>query len=132
MKGLIIKDLYNLRKQLVLYIIIGVIYSVIGVVAKDSGGSSFIGLILIFSAMLPITAVSYDERAKWDKYGLTMPVSRRETVAAKYLLGVILTAAGALLSFAVGLLFGADMTEYVAVVTTVSYTHLTLPTNRLV
>ena len=34
MKGLIIKDLYNLRKQLVLYIIIGVIYSVIGVVAK--------------------------------------------------------------------------------------------------
>lgn len=107
MKGLIIKDLYNLRKQLVLYIIIGVIYSVIGVVAKDSGGSSFIGLILIFSAMLPITAVSYDERAKWDKYGLTMPVSRRETVAAKYLLGVILTAAGALLSFAVGLLFGA-------------------------
>ncbi len=117
MKGLIIKDLYNLRKQLVLYIIIGVIYSVIGVVAKDSGGSSFTGLILIFSAMLPITAVSYDERAKWDKYGLTMPVSRRETVAAKYLLGVILTAAGALLSFAVGLLFGADMTEYAAVVT---------------
>ena len=40
MKGLIIKDLYNLRKQLVLYIIIGVIYSVIGVVAKDSGGST--------------------------------------------------------------------------------------------
>lgn len=55
--------------------------------------------------------------AQRDKYGLTMPVSRRETVAAKYLLGVILTAAGALLSFAVGLLFGADMTEYVAVVT---------------
>ena len=39
MKGLIIKDLYNLRKQLVLYIIIGVIYSVIGVWLKTAAAA---------------------------------------------------------------------------------------------
>ena len=38
--------------------------------------------------MLPITAMAYDEQSKWDRYCLTMPVSRREVVLSRYSLGV--------------------------------------------
>ncbi|MCI8631189.1 MAG: ABC-2 transporter permease [Firmicutes bacterium] len=120
MKGLIIKDFYNLRKQIVLYLIIGVLYSVIGAASTDTGGTSFTGFIMILSAMMPITAVSYDERAKWDKYGLTMPVSRKDTVAAKYILGLIFTVSGAVVSLITGFIFGADMEEYLMVIAVIA------------
>lgn len=112
MKGLMIKDFYNLKKQLALYVIIGVIYSIIGAVSTNEGGTSFTGFIMVLSAMLSVTAVSYDERAGFDKYGLTMPVSRKETVAAKYILGILFTIAGALIAAVIGFIFRADTEEY--------------------
>lgn len=112
MKGLMIKDFYNLKKQLLLYILIGVLYSAIGAISSNENGVSFTGFVMILSAMLPVTAVSYDERSSWDKYGLTMPVSRKEAVASKYVLGILFTAAGALISAVIGFIFRADMKEF--------------------
>lgn len=112
MKGLMIKDFYNLKKQLALYVIIGAIYSIISAVSTNEGGTSFTGFIMVLSAMLSVTAVSYDERAGFDKYGLTMPVSRKEAVASKYVIGILFTAAGALISAVIGFIFRADMKEF--------------------
>jgi hypothetical protein len=54
-------------------------------------------LIAFIMGMLSITSFAYDEQAKWDAYALTMPVTKREMVAAKYLLSLLLGVAGGLI-----------------------------------
>lgn len=87
MKGLIIKDILNLKKQAKIMIVLLVVYLLISIKAADS--DFFGGVVMMISAMLPITALSYDERAKWDSYALSMPVSRKQMVASKYILSII-------------------------------------------
>ena len=92
MKGLLLKDLINLKKQAFIYLVFILFY---GVVSVSSNNVSFIGgMICVVSAMMPITALSFDERANWDKYALTMPVSRRDMVLEKYILGLLCATGG--------------------------------------
>ena len=46
--------------------------------------------------MLMFTAMSYDEMANFDKYALTLPVTRADLVRTKYVLLVLLFGAGML------------------------------------
>lgn len=82
MKGLIIKDILNLRnymKQLILVFIFFVAY---GIFLKNG---VFVGsMITLMLSMQVITTMSYDEYAKWDKYALTMNVNRKDIVLSKY------------------------------------------------
>ncbi len=82
MKGLIIKDILNLRnymKQLVLVFIFFVAY---GIFLKNG---VFVGsMITLMLSMQVITTMSYDEYAKWDKYALTMNINRKDIVLSKY------------------------------------------------
>ena len=88
MKGLLMKDLLNLKRQGGIILLVLAMY---GLFAFSSGMSEVLGsMICVFGAMLPVTALAYDERAKWDKYALTMPVTRRQMVLSKYLLGLLL------------------------------------------
>jgi len=96
MKGLILKDLLNLRKQARIILLFVGFYFVLGIINQN--GDSFGGVVALLFAMLSVTAMAYDERAGWDKYALTMPVSRRDLVVSKYLLGVLLSSAGFLLN----------------------------------
>lgn len=86
MKGLILKDLINLKRQGKVIGLMLVFYIVLSLASENT--PMFGGIIMIMCAMLPITAMAYDERAKWDKYALTMPVSRKDMVISKYLLGL--------------------------------------------
>ena len=89
MKGLILKDLFVLRKIAVLYLVIeGVLLA--ASLFNPAMQMFAILYFLIVAMMLPITALAYDERAGWEKYALTMPVTRKKLVASKYLLGLIL------------------------------------------
>lgn len=42
---------------------------------------------IIFSIFLPVTTIAYDDKAKWNAYALTMPVSSTQLVLSKYILG---------------------------------------------
>ena len=53
-------------------------------------------LILVFG-MVGIATFSYDEMAKADRYILTLPLTRKEVVRAKYMLVILLTLVGAVL-----------------------------------
>lgn len=103
MKGLILKDLLNLRKQGKVILLFVGFYFVLGIINQN--GDSFGGVVALLFAMLAVTALAYDERAGWDKYALTMPVSRRDLVISKYLLGVLLSFAGFLLNVVFQLAF---------------------------
>ncbi|MCI8497005.1 MAG: ABC-2 transporter permease [Clostridiales bacterium] len=96
MKGLLMKDLFNLKRQGGIILLVLVMY---GLFSFSTGMSEVLGgLVAVFGAMLPVTALAYDERAKWDKYALSMPVTRRQIVLSKYLLGFLLTAAAFVLN----------------------------------
>lgn len=93
MKGLLIKDLYNFKMQssfLLFILVFGAFFTYV------NGNVSF--LVLILGISLPINAIAFDEKANWDKYALTMPVSRKDMVVSKYLLSVVLLAATTFLS----------------------------------
>jgi len=92
MKGLILKDLLILKKQAKIYVIMIIFFSINALATRNF--SFLAGMVCMFCAMMPVTALSYDERANWDKYALSMPVSRKDMILSKYLLGIITTGIG--------------------------------------
>lgn len=104
MKGILLKDFLIIKKQLPLLIFFFLLYCGLSFTLQDS--SMISGIIMIFCTMLPINAVSFDDRSGFPKYALTMPVSRSALVISKYLMGLILLGGGSLLSFATNLFLG--------------------------
>lgn len=104
MTGLILKDLLILRKSLRSYLMVVGIYMALafaGVWQADFVGS----FVAVMVAILPMNVFAYDKQSKWDVYGLSLPVGRTKTVAARYLVVLILTG----LAGAVAIVFGAAM-----------------------
>ena len=52
----------------------------------------------MLGATLPISSIAYDEKAKWEKYALTMPITRKELVTSKYVLSFLFIILGNLIS----------------------------------
>lgn len=108
MKGLILKDLLNLKAQYKVFVVM-ILFFVVFALMGDSHDT--LGVILtMITIMLPITALAYDERSQWDKYALTMPVSRRDLVLSKYLLGLLLAGASLIVNIAFQILSGPGLT----------------------
>jgi len=93
MKGLILKDLYNLKNNGKSIIFVLVVFSFVSFSQNNIG--FLIGYTILLGSMLVINTMSYDNMAKWDKYALTMPVTRRDVVFSKYLVSIIVTFIGA-------------------------------------
>lgn len=117
MLGLVYKDLMVMRRTLLLYGAMGIVYGIIAIYG-DQYGMVF-ALMMIVSAMVPVSAISYDERSKWDKIVNTMPLSRKEVVLSKYLLAILLTAISSVIIFAFYMLVPEMPLEEKAVITAV-------------
>lgn len=102
MKALIYKDLLTIWKYCRTYIFMCAAFLVASVFIEEY---SFLQMYpVIFMGILVNTLIAYDERDKWDRQVLTMPITRRQYVTAKYLVGLILqTAVLALTAVAHGL-----------------------------
>ncbi len=100
MKGLLIKDLCVITKQLKIFLVAIVVLSLLG-------GSSNSLLAMYFGAILPLTSFSYDEKAKWNEFAVMMPFSKSELVLSKFLLGYLCIAGAALLVFTSSLISSA-------------------------
>lgn len=87
MIGLILKDIYNLKKQSKIYLILLVFYFFMGMANRSI--SMFGTMLSVLAAMLPVTAMAYDEKNNWDRYALTMPLSRKDMVLSRYILGLL-------------------------------------------
>lgn len=86
MNGLLYKDLLNLTPTLKYLAFMALIFCVVFI---PLGNELPVYIILImFGALLPTTAISFDTAARWDKYAVSLPVTRREIVAARYQLMV--------------------------------------------
>lgn len=104
MKGLILKDLMNFKQQWKVFAIFLVLYAFISISSKNN----YMGaLLIVMCAVLPTTFMSYDEKAKWDKYALSMPLSRDDMVLSKYIISIIFFIAAFLLNILLNLLMGS-------------------------
>ncbi|AGC67807.1 hypothetical protein Cst_c08050 [Thermoclostridium stercorarium subsp. stercorarium DSM 8532] len=113
MKGLILKDLYNLKKQNKIILILVIFYLIISLTSNDP--SFFGGILTFLMVMLVINSIAYDEKSKWESYALTMPVSRSDLVLSKYILGVLLLLVAFAANFVFRLATGANLAETLAV-----------------
>ncbi len=86
MKGLIIKDIFALRQQGKILLALLVFYAVYSVVFQNL--SMLAAMTVLLCVMLPVTTMAYDEKSKWDKYALSMPIPRKAIVLSKYLLAI--------------------------------------------
>ena len=93
MKGLLYKDAVTLMKQLKLFLMMILIFAVIP-------GYNMMTFALVYCAMLPFSAMAYDERSKWNRLAAMLPYSNAQLVLCKYILGW-LSVIGAMLIAAV-------------------------------
>lgn len=78
MKGILIKDVYTLKKTIALYLIVTMVFC-----AFDSGNLSFVAL--FYATMLPINLITMDERARFDRLAVMLPLRGVACVLDKYL-----------------------------------------------
>ena len=88
MKALVYKDLLAVWKYCRNYLIMCAVFLLSSVFVEEY---SFLQIYpLIFMGMQVNALIAYDERDHWDRQVLTMPVTRRQYVSAKYLTSLLL------------------------------------------
>ena len=107
MIGLILKDVFNLKKYVKQIGLSVVVFGLFAVQLKNP--AYLIGMISMMCSMLVITSMSYDESTKWDKYALTMPILKKDIVLSKYILLVLLVGAGTVFSGIISMIMSEIM-----------------------
>lgn len=102
-KALIIKDLLQLktyRKTLILFFII-FLFTAISQATTQGIVNMMIIMMALGFGMISVATFNYDEASKSDRFILTLPLTKREVVRAKYILVFLATLIGTI----VGLVF---------------------------
>ena len=89
MSALLLKDFYVMWKQTRVLLILILVFSCLS-------GAFYPTFAVVYAAILPYTAMAYDERSKWGQMAAMLPYADREIVLSKYLFGylAILVTAG--------------------------------------
>lgn len=85
MRGLLLKDSYTLIRSAKLF---GVLILVLCCVPTVQT----LMFAVFYTALLPISAMAYDEQSKWGRIEAMMPYSTMDRVLSKYILGIGLVA----------------------------------------
>lgn len=86
MKGLLIKDFYQMCRHCRAFLLIVVLFAALSALEDTS---LFIALYpALFSGMIPVSLLSYDERSGWREYSGTLPYTKAQLVSGKYILGL--------------------------------------------
>lgn len=86
MKGLLIKDLYMIRKYCRSYLLIAVVFIAVSFVNTENLFFAFYPCLLC--GMIPVNLLAYDERSRWMQYSGTLPYTKAQIVSGKYLIGL--------------------------------------------
>ena len=85
MKGLFIKDFYVLRKMMLYFAVIIVVFSLLAAALKNV---AFIcGISFASATSVVFSAMSYDENDGWTAYVIASGINKKYIVLEKYLLG---------------------------------------------
>lgn len=101
MKGLLIKD-YQLLKENTTLLLVVILIGSIFVITQGSDSAYFlVSFVTLIVSMLVVTTISYDDFDHGNAFLMTLPITRSVYVREKYLLGIVMSAGGWLLSSAV-------------------------------
>lgn len=98
MIGLVLKDVYTIISQVKFVIIITLLMTFLQ-------NDLIFSYAVFYAAMFPVTALAYDERAKWHDLADVMPYTAGQIVGSKYVMGFVMVA-GATAAVAFGQLIG--------------------------
>ena len=87
MLGLLLKDIYNVRKQTIWYLAMIALFCGLSIILKNVAFSSTIGILVTIS--MPLTAIAYEEKDGWQKFVVASGTKIRTIVGEKYLLGIV-------------------------------------------
>ena len=87
MKGLLLKDLYMMRKYCKAYLLITAVF--IAVSFAGSENLFFVFYPCLLCGMIPVNLLGYDERSRWMQYSETMPYTKGQIVSGKYFIGLV-------------------------------------------
>lgn len=100
MKALLIKDLTALKSSLKLFLAATAVYFLL--FFKESP-ETVVMVLTLMTFFLNLNSLSYDEKANWNAFALTLPLSRKKLAASKYLLALVLFGAAIALALLLGL-----------------------------
>ena len=89
MIGLMKKDLYVADKTGRLLLVLALAFSMVP--SLRSFGCTYA---MMLALMIPLNAIAYDERCKWDRYAAMLPYRPEQLVWSKYLLAYLFTLLG--------------------------------------
>lgn len=103
MKGLLMKDFYNLRTTLKTMLMILVIFLAFVIIRDYEFALPLIPVLL--SSSLLTTVINLDKHSKWNMLMITAPIQKKELVQEKYALLMLLNICGVLIGTAVSIPF---------------------------
>lgn len=86
MKGLLLKDLYMVKKYCKSYLIIAAFFIAASFVGNND--LFFVSYPILLCGMIPVNLLGYDERSRWLQYSETLPYTKAQIVTSKYLIGL--------------------------------------------
>ena len=96
MSGIILTDIYSMRKQYILCGCVGLGYIAIGLFNHTAWSMAI--FLALFATILPVNSFTYNDQCQWDVYANTLPVQRRDMVNAKFAMILLLSLAAFLCS----------------------------------
>lgn len=127
-RGLLLKDVFELWAQCRVQLVLTGAYLLLPLFIPDIGLFASVGMMLL--AMMPVYALGYDERCRWERYALARPVRKSDLFWSRFLLGMIAIALGTVIQVLVALLAGrSDLLSPLAITApaAVVYLFITLP-----
>ena len=113
-RGLLLKDIFELSAQCRVQLVLTGVYLLLPLFIRGIELFASVGMML--HAMMPVYELGYDERCRWERYALAMPVRKSDLFWSRFLLGVIAVALGAAVQVLVALLAGrGDLLSSLAV-----------------
>jgi len=82
MLGLMFKDVYTMKKQLKMTLVISLFYIIFSIADNNIGFLSFV--VMFANLGILLSTFSYDEKSHWDKYARILPVSYQKIVFSRY------------------------------------------------
>ena len=110
MKGIVIKDLLTLKSSMKTVVLIVILFGFMGAKSGSAYMSTFAS---VYAAILPMTCMAFDERSRFNRYAVIMPVNLRDIVLSKYVVGLILAVVATAVATAMTAVAGGSIGETV-------------------
>lgn len=95
MKGLLLKEYYTGTRYCRVHMAAILLFVVVSAFSNSS--SFFMGYAMIFSGIIPVYLLSYDEKSRWNTFVEAFPYTRRDIVTVKYVAALAVLGATAVL-----------------------------------